>query len=132
MTEIVSEEQLSPKYIVDVTKPSHVAWWAAAFEVQERALIEAVEAVGRRPLRCCAICDKTPRAEVREALCIGRLIGATWTGEKRIVVPPRSLSPMRLGKARHIRGAMGDKRRCTARSPKRRRRSSTSAAMRVP
>jgi Protein of unknown function (DUF3606) len=46
MTEIVSEQQLSPKYIVDVTKPSHVAWWAAAFEVPERTLIEAVEVVG--------------------------------------------------------------------------------------
>jgi len=46
MSEIVSEEQLSPNYVVDVTKPSHLAWWAAAFDVPERALIEAVDAVG--------------------------------------------------------------------------------------
>jgi|SRR5215510_8773188 len=46
MTEIVSEQQLSPNYVVDVTKPAHLAWWAAAFEVPEQALIEAVEVVG--------------------------------------------------------------------------------------
>ena len=46
MNEIVSEQQLSPNYVVDVTKPSHLAWWAAAFDVPEQAVIEAVEVVG--------------------------------------------------------------------------------------
>ena len=46
MTEIVSEQQLNPDYVVDVTKPSHLAWWAAAFDVPEQAVIEAVEVVG--------------------------------------------------------------------------------------
>jgi hypothetical protein len=46
MTEIVNEQQLSPNYVVDVTKPAHLAWWAAAFDVPEQALIEAVEFVG--------------------------------------------------------------------------------------
>ena len=46
MTEIVSERQLSPNYVVDVTKPSHLAWWAAAFAVPEQAVIEAVDVVG--------------------------------------------------------------------------------------
>jgi len=45
-TEIVSERQLSPNYVVDVTKPSHLAWWAAAFDVPEQTLIEAVDVVG--------------------------------------------------------------------------------------
>src|SRR5215831_10144010 len=46
MSEIVSEQQLSPNYVVDVTKPAHLAWWAAAFDVPEQALLEAVEVVG--------------------------------------------------------------------------------------
>jgi len=46
MNEIVREHELSPNYVVDVTKPFHIAWWAAAFDVPERTLIEAVEVVG--------------------------------------------------------------------------------------
>src|SRR5262245_26271118 len=46
MSEIVSEEQLNPNYVIDVTKPSHLAWWAAAFAVPEQAVIEAVDVVG--------------------------------------------------------------------------------------
>ena len=48
MTEIVRAQELSPSYVVDVTKPFHIAWWAAAFDVPERTLIEAVELVGPR------------------------------------------------------------------------------------
>ena len=46
MTEILSEQQLSPRYLVEVTKPSHLSWWAAAFDVPEQAVSEAVEVVG--------------------------------------------------------------------------------------
>jgi hypothetical protein len=34
------------KYIIDRSKDWHVAWWATRFGVPERAIIEAVDAVG--------------------------------------------------------------------------------------
>ncbi len=46
MIENAIEQQLNPKYIIDVTKPFHVAWWAAIFGVNEQELIDAVNAVG--------------------------------------------------------------------------------------
>ena len=51
MNEIVNEQELSPSYVVDVTKPSHLAWWAAAFDVPERTLIEAVKLVGPQAIQ---------------------------------------------------------------------------------
>ncbi len=46
MIKIAIEQQLSPKHIIDVTKPFHVAWWAAIFGVNEQELMGAVNAVG--------------------------------------------------------------------------------------
>jgi len=51
MTETISEQQLSPNYVVDVAKPSHLTWWAAAFDVPEQAVIEAVEVVGPQAIK---------------------------------------------------------------------------------
>jgi len=37
------------KFVIDETKPAHVAWWSAPFDVPEDALLAAIHAVGRRP-----------------------------------------------------------------------------------
>ena len=42
-----SAEQ-AKRYLIDVTKPWHVAWWAKKFGVSEDSLLEAVEAVGNQ------------------------------------------------------------------------------------
>jgi hypothetical protein len=36
------------RYVIDATKPWHVAWWAAEFDVSEDALLEAVDVVGNQ------------------------------------------------------------------------------------
>jgi hypothetical protein len=46
MIEKAIEQQLSPKYIIDLSKPFHVAWWAATLGVSEQDLVRAVNAVG--------------------------------------------------------------------------------------
>ncbi len=35
-------------YVIDATKPWHVAWWAAALGVSEDSLLEAVDVVGNQ------------------------------------------------------------------------------------
>ena len=44
------EQQLSPNYIIDVSKPFHVRWWAATLGVTEQGLGRAVNAVGVRAI----------------------------------------------------------------------------------
>jgi len=39
-------ELLSQGYIIDVSKPFHVAWWAATLGVDQADLVRAVRAVG--------------------------------------------------------------------------------------
>ncbi len=39
-------ELVNPKYVVDLSRPSEVAWWAAHFAVSEKRLAEAVKTVG--------------------------------------------------------------------------------------
>lgn len=53
MTERTSEPQLSPTYVIDVTKPVHVSWWAAALGVTEQELAEAVSTIGVRAIEVC-------------------------------------------------------------------------------
>jgi hypothetical protein len=36
------------RYVIDATKPSHVAWWAAELEVSRESLLEAVDVVGNQ------------------------------------------------------------------------------------
>ena len=36
------------KFVIDRNKPTHLAWWAAEFNVSERALLAAIDAVGDR------------------------------------------------------------------------------------
>jgi len=43
-------EQLSPRYIIDVTKPFHVSWWAVTLGVTEQDLVRAVNMVGTRAI----------------------------------------------------------------------------------
>ena len=44
------EQQFSPNYIIDVSKPFHVSWWAATLGATEQDLIRAVNAVGARAI----------------------------------------------------------------------------------
>ena len=44
------EQQLSPNYIIDVSKPIHVMRWAATLGVTEQGLGRAVNAVGVRAI----------------------------------------------------------------------------------
>lgn len=53
MTERISEPQLSPNYVIDVSKPVHVSWWAAALGVTEQELAEAVSAIGVQAIEVC-------------------------------------------------------------------------------
>ena len=46
-------QQLSPNYIIDVSKAFHVSWWAATLGATERDLIRAVNAVGVRAIEVC-------------------------------------------------------------------------------
>jgi Protein of unknown function (DUF3606) len=46
MTENVVEESLRHRYVIDVSKPVHLSWWAATLDVREADLIQAVNAVG--------------------------------------------------------------------------------------
>ena len=39
---------LSDQYVVDLTKPWHVSWWAKQFGVSEERLQEAVAVMGQR------------------------------------------------------------------------------------
>lgn len=39
-------ELVNPKYVIDLSRPSEVAWWAAHFAVSEKHLAEAVKTVG--------------------------------------------------------------------------------------
>ena len=34
------------RYVIDATKPWHVAWWAAELGVSEQSLLKAVDVVG--------------------------------------------------------------------------------------
>jgi uncharacterized protein YcgI (DUF1989 family) len=36
------------RYVIDVTKPWHVAWWAAEFRVSEDSLLDIVDIVGNQ------------------------------------------------------------------------------------
>ena len=36
------------RYLIDMTKPWHVAWWAAEFGVSEDSLLKAVDRVGNQ------------------------------------------------------------------------------------
>jgi Protein of unknown function (DUF3606) len=36
------------RYVIDATKPWHVAWWAAELDVSEDSLLEAVDAIGNQ------------------------------------------------------------------------------------
>ena len=36
------------RYVIDVTKPWHVSWWAAEFGVSEDTLLEMVDIVGNQ------------------------------------------------------------------------------------
>jgi hypothetical protein len=45
---IVSNLILSEQYVVDLSKPWHVAWWAKEFGVSEQMLCAAVALVGDR------------------------------------------------------------------------------------
>ena len=36
------------QYVIDITKPWHVAWWAVELGVSEGALLEAVAVVGNQ------------------------------------------------------------------------------------
>ena len=36
------------RYIIDITKHWHVAWWAAEFGVSEEALLDVIEIVGNQ------------------------------------------------------------------------------------
>ena len=38
--------RISKRYVIDATKPWHVAWWAEQLGVSEDSLLEAVDAVG--------------------------------------------------------------------------------------
>ena len=40
---------LSEKYVIDLTKPWHVAWWAKQFGISEKSLGEAVAMAGDSP-----------------------------------------------------------------------------------
>ncbi len=44
------EQRLNPNYIIDVSKPFHVSWWATALDATEQDLIRAVNAVGARAI----------------------------------------------------------------------------------
>ena len=46
----IIEQKLSPKYVIDVSKPFHVSWWAATLGVSEDELIEAVASSGARAI----------------------------------------------------------------------------------
>ena len=39
-------ELVNPKYVIDLSRPSEVAWWAAHLAVSEEDLVEAAKAVG--------------------------------------------------------------------------------------
>ena len=47
------ELQLSPEYVIEVSKPFHVSWWAATLGVTEQELVEAVSATGVRAVEVC-------------------------------------------------------------------------------
>ena len=36
------------RYLIDITKPWHVAWWAAELGVSEEALLDIVDIVGNQ------------------------------------------------------------------------------------
>jgi len=36
------------RYMIDVTKPWHVAWWAAEFGVSEDSLLDIIDIVGNQ------------------------------------------------------------------------------------
>ena len=65
MTERAIEPQLSPNYVIDVSKPVHVSWWAAALGVTEQELAEAVSAIGVRATEVCRYLrkDRVTRVE---------------------------------------------------------------------
>ena len=39
-------ELVNPKYVIDLSRPSELAWWAAHLAVSEKDLVEAAQAVG--------------------------------------------------------------------------------------
>ena len=39
-------ELVNPKYVIDLSRPPEVAWWAAHLAVSEKELVEAAQAVG--------------------------------------------------------------------------------------
>ena len=41
-------ELVNPKYVIDLSRPSEVAWWAAHLAVSEKDLLEAAKAVGAK------------------------------------------------------------------------------------
>ena len=36
------------RYVIDITKPWHVAWWAAELGVSEQALLDVIDIVGNQ------------------------------------------------------------------------------------
>jgi hypothetical protein len=46
MRKAAAAELLSRGYVIDVSKPFHVAWWAATLGVNQADLVRAVRAVG--------------------------------------------------------------------------------------
>jgi hypothetical protein len=44
----IATAQLSPKYVIDSSKPFHIAWWAATLGVSQEDLVRAVNAVGTK------------------------------------------------------------------------------------
>jgi hypothetical protein len=36
------------RYLIDITKPWHVAWWAAELGVSEEALLDIIDVVGNQ------------------------------------------------------------------------------------
>jgi len=39
-------ELVNPKYVIDLSSPSELAWWAAHLAVSEKELVEASKVVG--------------------------------------------------------------------------------------
>jgi hypothetical protein len=41
-------QTLSSRYVIDISKPWHVAWWAAELRVSESSLLDIIDIVGNQ------------------------------------------------------------------------------------
>jgi len=48
MRKAAAAELLGHGYVIDVSKPFHIAWWAATLGVDQADLVRAVRAVGAK------------------------------------------------------------------------------------